>query len=276
MSQYAYLGIMADSDGATFRAGLNSSFQAVLSWSSGPSEPDSNTWVPFKRWLDTANGILKMRNDSNTLWINIATYDGSSLIPIGASGFTTGDVLPSVELAQPSGWLFMDSKTMGNASSGATYASSTYEDLYAFIWANYSNTWAPMTSSGGTPVSRGASAAADWASNNRLALPDYRGCALVVKDNMGGSSANRITDVNADALGGRFGAETVTLTTNEIPAHNHRIRSYARQIDGSSSEGDRTIWTSQGYADGFIENTGGGGAHNNLMPSGVINLKIKI
>lgn len=276
MSQYSLLGIMPDSDGATFRAGMNSAIQAILSGNAGPVEPPSAVLVSFFPWWDTANGIVKRRNESNTAWIDEAYFDGSSITPIGSSGYNTGDVLLTIEASQPSGWLFCDGKTMGSSSSGAVYASTSYEALFSFVWANLSNTWAPIYNSGGSPVSRGANAAADWASNYRLALPDYRGGALVVKDNLGGSSANRITDANADALGGRGGAETVTLTVDQIPAHNHRLRTYARAIDGSGSEGDRTVLTSQGYVDGYIESTGGGSSHNNVMPFSTINIKIKI
>jgi hypothetical protein len=47
-------------------------------------------------------------------------------------------------------------------------------------------------------------------------LPDMRGRNAVGKDDMGGVSADRITDAQADILGGSFGAETTT-----VPAHDH-------------------------------------------------------
>src|SRR5688500_16313168 len=56
-------------------------------------------------------------------------------------------------------------------------------------------------------------------------LPDKRGRTSFSKDNMGGVSANRLTDqpggINGDVLGETGGVETHTLTTAQIPAHAH-------------------------------------------------------
>ncbi len=59
-----------------------------------------------------------------------------------------------------------------------------------------------------SPSSAGAARnpAADWAANKRLTLPDYRGYALVGRDGMGNTAANRVAAlVN---LGDRTGAAT--------------------------------------------------------------------
>jgi len=54
-------------------------------------------------------------------------------------------------------------------------------------------------------------------------VPDLRGRVPLGKDNMGGASANRVTDADADTLGNADGAETVTLTAAQsgVPAHTH-------------------------------------------------------
>lgn len=67
--------------------------------------------------------------------------------------------------------------------------------------------------------------------HKNFVMPDLRGRTVVGKDNMGGSSANVITDLNADTLGGKFGAETTTLVADDIPALNLYV--------GSSSTG---VW----------------------------------
>lgn len=64
------------------------------------------------------------------------------------------------------------------------------------------------------------------------------------------------------------GAKTHTLTTGEIPAHNHYISAnfpltYAGYGQNSAINGNAV----QNYGEKYTNNnTGGGGAHNNLQP----------
>ncbi len=78
-------------------------------------------------------------------------------------------------------------------------------------------------------------------------------------------------DSNFGTLGGTVGAATVTLSTNEIPSHNHGI------IIGQTGSGNPSINSSTGHSIGsydstYISNTGGGAAHNNIQPSIVVNI----
>lgn len=56
-------------------------------------------------------------------------------------------------------------------------------------------------------------------------VPDVRGRGRFGKDNMGGTSANRLTGtvsgLDGDTLGAVGGAEAVTLTISQIPSHSH-------------------------------------------------------
>jgi hypothetical protein len=88
-------------------------------------------------------------------------------------GFTTGDVKLSLKTVADTSWVLMDDKSIGSASSGATgRANADTEALYSLIWANITNTWAPVA--GG----RGANAAADFAANKAIFLPKTLGRAL--------------------------------------------------------------------------------------------------
>ncbi len=55
-------------------------------------------------------------------------------------------------------------------------------------------------------------------------LPDLRGRVMVGMDNMGGSSANRITAAAADTLGGTGGTEFMSIA--QMPAHAHPSTQY--------------------------------------------------
>jgi hypothetical protein len=85
-----------------------------------------------------------------------------------------GVVFPYFGTAAPAGALKCNGGTIGSAASGAASASDSYAALYALLWA-----WAaadsPILTSAGAGSTRGASAAADFAANKRLTLPDLRG-----------------------------------------------------------------------------------------------------
>jgi len=58
-----------------------------------------------------------------------------------------------------------------------------------------------------------------------FALPDFRGRFPLGLDNMGGASANRVTDLGADILGNSGGTEAVDINKSNLPAHEHDLRS---------------------------------------------------
>ena len=98
--------------------------------------------------------------------------------------------------------------------------------------------------------------------------PDLRGRAPWGRDDMGGSAAGRVTSAGAgikgNVMGETGGAQTVTLTTAELPAHTHT----SGFVNAGTSSGSGTT-TSSGVSDGSAVNTGSagsGGAHNNMPP----------
>jgi len=56
-----------------FRSDLNANLQALASCSSGASAP--STTYANQLWYDTANDILKIRNEDNDAWISIVTLN---------------------------------------------------------------------------------------------------------------------------------------------------------------------------------------------------------
>ena len=81
--------------------------------------------------------------------------------------------------------------------NGAAVSQTTYVDLYNAIGVTFGNP-------GG----------------GNFNLPDSRGRFLAGADNMGGSAANRLTGYTVTSTGG---AQAITLSTGQLPAHNHAI-----------------------------------------------------
>jgi len=50
-----------------------------------------------------------------------------------------------------------------------------------------------------------------------------RGRVPLGLDNLGGPSANRVTNIAADAIGGNAGSETTTVGVNNLPEHEHDL-----------------------------------------------------
>jgi hypothetical protein len=65
--------VVANADGATVRADINSALAALFSLSSGSSAP--STTVAYQLWADSTTNTLKRRNAANTGWIVLATLD---------------------------------------------------------------------------------------------------------------------------------------------------------------------------------------------------------
>lgn len=69
-------------------------------------------------------------------------------------------------------------------------------------------------------------------------VPDFRGYALIGRDNMGGSSAGRISTANClasitpDALGAVCGSDKHTLLVAELATHNHNATSVSTVTNG--------------------------------------------
>jgi hypothetical protein len=114
---------IANAAGSVVRADINSALQALASSSAGSSAPSTTYGNQF--WFDTANDILKHRDEANTTWVNVASLSGSTWIPY-RSGTLQGPMstLDDTAIARD---LVMSGKRIKLAS--ATIASATTVDL---------------------------------------------------------------------------------------------------------------------------------------------------
>lgn len=134
---------------------------------------------------------------------------GGEVTPVDQDGLLkTGDCKVRYGTGTKSGFVRLNGRTMGSATSGAAErASADTQSLFEYLY----NTDANLTVSGG----RGSSATADFEANKTITLPDGRGKLLAMLDDMGNSAAGVITGLTT--LGEVMGSEDVTLVAGQIP-----------------------------------------------------------
>ncbi|WP_226623089.1 phage tail protein [Brucella anthropi] len=125
-------------------------------------------------------------------------------------------------------------------------------------------------------------------------IPDARGRSSVGKDNMGGTSAGRITadasGINGATLGATGGLQTHTLTVAQLPSHSHPVNdpghTHPNGVVPNSSGVNYVGAGGNPYYGGAtatgtaitgisVQTTGGGEAHNNVQPTIILNKIIK-
>jgi len=207
---------------------------------------------------------------------------------------TSSDPVGSIKdlagLTAPSGHLICGGDTISSAAGPADFSDDVYQELFKYLWNNFSN--AEMPVGGG----RGASANDDWSADKPISLPDYRGRIGVGQDDMGGNgAANRITaalsGIDGTILGNTGGAQSHTLSGAQNGVHSHTMQTTSGDSNqqyantgGSPPNGiglrsvgadifDSINTPNFGLRNGTIVNGGAGTAHQNTQPT-FISLKV--
>lgn len=214
----------------------------------------ASTWVRYV-W-DNTSALFKLVDQAGALQ-KLSIADGTS----STHATTKGQLDTAINALQlevtgamklyggssaPTGYLWCD---------GAAVSRSTYAALFAIVGTTFG------AGNGSTTFN----------------VPDLRGRVPLGKDNMGGSTASRVTSAstggsNATTLGGTGGAETHALTSSENGPHTHTIgvsgggsnASIINQTPGTNPSGTYTSSSS-----------GSGTAHNNTQPWLAVNYIIK-
>ena len=224
---------------ATFRTGTNN------------AADDSTIEVDgsggFLKVKDAGISAVKLASDSViTAKIQDGAVTSAKLNAAAVSVLMpTGSIMPFAGASAPTGYLLCD---------GAAISRTTYSALFAVSGTTYG-------------VGDGAST---------FNIPDLRGRVIAGQDDMGGASANRLTGLSGgldgDTLGASGGSESHLLTIAEMPAHTHAVK-----LDVFIPRGDSAA-EAAGAApnlNGTSGSTGGGGAHNNVQPTIILNYIIK-
>lgn len=262
------------------------------------------------QWF-VADGLIKVRvTDKNLTQI----FVGDNLLVVGASSggggggggavdpttiAATGDIKDVYGTGPITGWVRMNARTIGSASSGASErANSDAQALFVYLW----NSDATLVVPGG----RGANAGADFAANKVITLPDQRGRARVGIDDMGGADSGRLGGgllaTCRLSLGCGGGESSHSLIAGEIPniassgsnalnlgvsvpsTANGNVVNNANNAGASGAANSPVIssgWgTFSGWTQGInVTSNGTGGSaptHNNMQPSLLTTSYIKL
>ena len=160
---------------------------------------------------------------------------GQGLVP-------SGSMLVYGDASAPTGWLLCH---------GQSISRSTYAALFTALSTTYGSV-----------------------DGNTFNIPDLRGRVIAGQDDMGGSSANRLTTpINGDTLGAAGGVESHALSIAELAAHTHTITPM-KQDAPRDGGGSGNVYDA---ASGTItsSSTGSGSAHTNVQPTIILNYIIK-
>lgn len=175
------------------------------------------------------------------------------------------------------GFVRLNGRTIGSATSGASErANADAASVYTYYWANCADAQCPVS------TGRGGSAAADFAANKTLTLPDMRGRAPFGLADMGNSDSARLNGItfgsgNKTTPNSSGGTDTHTLTVAQMPSHTHTQDAHLHTetttafspvaaAGGTANVGSSAPSQNTGSTTATNQNTGGGLAHPIMNP----------
>ena len=218
---------------ATFTSAADTTDNATLTVSGGKLKVKDNGIGSTQLATDAVETINI--KDGEVTAPKLAASAVSALIPAGL-------ILPYAGASAPTDYFLCD----GSAKSRTTYAT-----LFGILGTTYG------AGDGSTTFN----------------IPDLRGRVIAGQDDMGGSSANRLTGlsggVDGDGIGNTGGAETHTLTSAQMQHTNTIARTTHLLLDGPQS-----VPAASSNATGNIS-ASTASAHNNVQPTIILNYIIK-
>lgn len=221
--------VIDNAPGASVRSDVNSALQTLAGQSVG-TEP--TTKYPGQPWWDSANGLMKVRNFTNTAWVVQAAWNGATWTPyrdgtaigtastkntgtaegnvplLGVGGVLPSGVVPAPaslipigamwffpSRTEPTGWLFCNGRTIGDDATNATLEGDYLWPLFEFIWnetANAENQVWDEVTTPGTPIAR---------TRNITAIADWNAGRTISLFKMNGRVPVGLDDMGSAAAG---------------------------------------------------------------------------
>lgn len=164
------------------------------------------------------------------------------------------EITSGYEVTAPWGKLSMNGVNTIASGSGATYSGAQYSRTYAYLWNNVNNTYAPVA------TGRGVSAAADFAANKAITIPNWAdysaygvGSLLTSSGASGGAATVAAAGTNVVTM------NPTTLTAGQIPSLSYTV-STSNVVNNQAgiAQGDNT--TGPLSSGGLISTNAGGGS----------------
>jgi len=239
----------------------NPAFQDVAAALTGSLDRDGNGGMRADLDFGSHKAINMQDGTAPTDGATVGQLSSGAGIPVGA-------VMDFAGSSVPAGWL---------VCGGQSLSRSEYAELFAVIGTAFGSL-----------------------SGSTFSLPDLRGRVTAGRDFDAGGTAGRLTSTtmtpDGATLGATGGAQTVTLATDQLPAHGHTYSgttassgSHSHTTDTSAGQGQGGInfaasadpgSTSEAGAhthtySGTTANAGGGTAHANVQPTILMNKIIR-
>lgn len=217
---------------------------------------------------DASTGVFKTTNGLGI------TVSGTQVAEFTAAGMASGvrmlgEITAWARATCPALWVFPAGQTLSRTTYAALWAQAQIEIAAGNLFFNNGD------------------------GSTTFGIGDARGRVIAAPDGMGGTDAGRLSGGSMSgrlAIGGSGGEATHALTNTEMAVHNHGVNDpgHVHPLDPNIFYAGTPIQGVQGSGGGAmthtssptgtsvtgitIQNSGSGGAHNNLQPTLLCNI----